>query len=446
MAEKIFLARFDGKCQKCGGRIQRKLTQVRHSREAGVTGTTSHAECWYSKPEMQRDVNGNYIPGTVPVPQPIKRNGVLSGTSYAPSVPQGGGIPIEEPRTPEPYREEPFIEMEPREELSTVQAAPDALSATLAAAVLPHLHNQIKINMAEVSSIVQKSIKDAGAAVQSLVDSSVQKALENHTRTIIIEDKSTGEAVRLDGLFHKQFDELFTLCQAGINVWLHGPAGGGKTKAAEQVAEALKRRFGHISLNRQSQPSLVMGYKTAHGEYMRTEFREVYENGGVFLLDEIGAANGNFLTSMNTALANNSCAFADKIVPQHENAVFIGADNTCGLGGNTTYNTREQVDAATRERFVFLDWQYDTDLERKAALAYNPSAARWVTWVQSTRAVVERLGVKLVVSPRASIMGARLLKMKKFMGEHVADLVLFKGIDRDTRSKVLMNSPVPSGI
>jgi len=236
---------------------------------------------------------------------------------------------------------------------------------------------------------------------------------------------------------------LLTLVRAGVNVWLHGAAGGGKSTVAEQVANALDLAFSHISLNVQSQPSLLMGFIGANGQYVRTEFRNRYEHGGIMLLDEIANASGNLLTSTNTALANGSCAFPDGVVKRHPNFVCIAADNTAGNGANGTYSSRNKVDGATRERFVFLEWEYDDHLTRQVTLGIHAQSEAWLAWTFRARETVRNLNLNLIVSPRAAIDGARLLRVG-LPYALVADAVVFKGIDTDTRTKVLSNVNLPS--
>lgn len=244
------------------------------------------------------------------------------------------------------------------------------------------------------------------------------------------------------GKTHKQFETLLKLVSLGCNVWIYGAAGGGKTTVCAQVADALGLDFAHISLNVQSQASLMMGYRDANGNYVSTEFRKVYENGGVFLIDEYDNASGNLLTSLNTAFANGSCAFPDGNVKRHKDALFIAASNTAGNGANATYNTRQKIDGASRERFIFLEWEYDTQLEKSLSLAINPTAQPWLTWVLSARETVARLSLPVLVTPRASIEGSRLL-LAGFNPLDVAKMVVFKGIDQDTQNKVIANVSLP---
>src|ERR1700676_639204 len=187
------------------------------------------------------------------------------------------------------------------------------------------------------------------------VEKEVEKVIEEVIEALpeVIEAKPAKRADR-----HFQFALLMQLAKAHtenvpVNVWLVGPAGSGKTKACEQVAHELGIEFyftGAIS-----EPYSLLGYKDANGNYVSTTFRQAYENGGVFLLDEVDGISPNALFTFNAALANGHCAFPDKVVKRHKDCIIIAAANTFGLGGTSDYVGRVKLDAATLSRFVWVE-------------------------------------------------------------------------------------------
>src|SRR5699024_2303605 len=98
------------------------------------------------------------------------------------------------------------------------------------------------------------------------------------------------------------------------------------------------------------------------------------------LLDEIDAGNPNVLAALNSALANNYCAFPDGMVKRHDNFRVIAAANTFGSGANIVYAGRNPIDGATKDRFVFIDFDIDENMERQ--IAGNDT---WVNIVQTIR-------------------------------------------------------------
>jgi MoxR-like ATPase len=230
---------------------------------------------------------------------------------------------------------------------------------------------------------------------------------------------------------HCQTATLRQLLSSGQHCYLVGPAGSGKTTAAEKCAAALGLNFYCQSVGAQTTQAQLLGFINATGQYVPTHFRQAYENGGLFLLDEIDAGNANVLTALNAALANGICSFPDRMVKRHENFLCVAAANTFGTGADRQYVGRNQLDAASIDRFAFLEWPYDEKLESQ--LAGNEE---WTGYVQKIRKAVAALKIRHVVSPRASIQGAKLLSAGMNRAE-VEEAVIWKGLDQPTRAKIL---------
>ena len=203
---------------------------------------------------------------------------------------------------------------------------------------------------------------------------------------------------------HRLTEKLLRAVAAGLSTFIVGPAGSGKTTAAEQVAAALGLPF--YMQGAAGGAHEYMGFVDARGAYNPTPFRAAFESGGVFLADEIDGSDASALLALNAALANGVCAFPGITTPvkKHADFRFIAAANTFGNGANRQYVGRSQLDAATLDRFVFIDWPYDTMLERQMS-----SNDQWLAFVQSARAAVEKINLRHVVSPRATLYGQTLL-------------------------------------
>lgn len=233
------------------------------------------------------------------------------------------------------------------------------------------------------------------------------------------------------GLQHCQFEQLLKMCTTGLNVFLVGPSGSGKTTAANSVAKALGVEF-HFTGAIASEYKLT-GFINAQGEIVSTEFRKAYEHGGLFLFDEIDASYPQAVLAFNAALSNNYMDFPDRRVERHKDFYCIAAANTFGLGADRQYVGRNQMDAASLDRFVFLEWQYDEKLETEIA-----NNDEWANYVQLVRKSVEGLKIRHVVSPRASISGAKLIQ-RGFDREFVEQSCLWKGMDQVTINKIKDN-------
>ena len=216
-----------------------------------------------------------------------------------------------------------------------------------------------------------------------------------------------------------------------IPSFLVGAAGSGKTTIAESTAKKFKLNFYCMSVGNQTTKSDLLGFISATGNYVSTVFRTAFEEGGVFLLDEIDAGNSNVLTILNSALANGYCSFPDGMVKRNTNFVCIASGNTIGQGSNKTYVGRNQLDGATLDRFVKIEWSYDEILEKKIS-----SNNAWTNRVQSIRKICNDMGLKLIVSPRASINGSKLIN-DGIPVLQVDESCIFKGqIDELTKQKI----------
>jgi MoxR-like ATPases len=237
-------------------------------------------------------------------------------------------------------------------------------------------------------------------------------ALAQQVRPIEIITRDAEAPVKLEGVQHEKFELLLRIVGANLPVFMVGPAGTGKTLGAETVARSLGLDFYAISVGSQTSKSDIFGYQDAQGNYHATAFRLAYENGGVFLLDEADAGNANVLVGLNASLSNGYVFFPDgKMVQMHENFRMIATANTFGNGASRQYVGRNQLDAATLDRFTVLTWDIDDRIEEAIAAKAPNFGARWLRVVRAVREeAIDRLELRAVVSPRATLRGSTLLE------------------------------------
>ena len=269
--------------------------------------------------------------------------------------------------------------------------------------------------------------------VDKEVDAGFKELKEMAKKTQKLEVKVGDKTVVVEGLKHKQLEQLITYAAMRLNPLLVGMAGTGKTHAGSQCAEALGLDFYSMSVGAQTSKSDIIGYMSAGGEYVTTHFRKAYEGGGVFLMDEVDAGNANVLIQINAALSNGLCAFPDKMVKRHEDFVFIASANTYGNGANRQYVGRNQLDAATLDRFAVIDWLIDDDLEESLAVGLNGKA--WYMAVRAARDYVAEKSIRALVSPRATQKGSLLLDAGQALDE-VIDATLLASVPDDKRTDV----------
>lgn len=242
-----------------------------------------------------------------------------------------------------------------------------------------------------------------------------------------------GETHAVIGKQHGQLDELIRVAALRLNILLVGMAGTGKTHASEQVAEALGLPFYTMSVGAQTSKSDIIGYMSATGSYIKTHFRDAYEHGGVFLMDEIDAGNSNVLIQINAALSNGVSSFPDAMIRRHKDFVFIASANTYGTGANRAYVGRNQLDAATLDRFTVIDWNIDERLER--SLSVGDKKDSWYETVVAVRDYIATHQIRALVTPRATQKGSILLHAGVAIKSTI-DAVLLSSVPDDRREEI----------
>ena len=246
-------------------------------------------------------------------------------------------------------------------------------------------------------------------------------------------------SVSIDESTHAAFEDCLDVLMAGDNLFMVGPPGTGKTTLSKQLATALgvERRF--ISCSPDMSTTRLAGYRDAHGNYVETGCRDAFETGKLFLLDEGDKGNPGVLAWTHTALENGECEFPDRIVERHENNYWCVAANTFGRGADMNFIGSNRMDAAFIDRFAFVELNIDEKLEEGLTLAQIPEdralALRWLSQVREWRGNAERHNLSFLITPRASIKGAALLRRGKSF-ERVAEMRVWKGIDADTRATI----------
>lgn len=262
--------------------------------------------------------------------------------------------------------------------------------------------------------------------------------------------------VDISTIKHKQFDDLFlwltTRLSSGIfqPVWLWGNPGGGKSHVAEQLSERLREWsisegilgddapenfFYPMYCSSLTTESKAIGFRSAAaGAYIAGCARQAYEHGGLFYLDEIDNANPDFLVNINAFLSNKTFMFPDGALVKRHPAFFVMAGaNTLGQGSVNGFK-RQVQDAASRDRYAKVYFEYDERLE--FALAQHD---RWTKYVRGVREYLSGLARNTVhITPRASYGGAAALR-RGLKPAAVVDAFLFSELSKDVRASVISN-------
>lgn len=281
------------------------------------------------------------------------------------------------------------------------------------------------------SGVVGKSAGMTDEERQMLQDLKAKVAELEARPPAVLEVKTEYATVKIEGRQHKAFQRVLQTCGAGVNCLLVGAAGSGKTTCAEKVAEALGLRFAALSVGEETSKSDLLGFVDASGVYHATPtVRDMFENGGVLLLDELDAGNANVVTILNSLLANGYCSFPDGMIKKHPDFRCIASANTFGRGADRMYVGRNALDAATLNRFVVKDFDYDEEMEMEIATNKD-----WCKKVQDYRHNAERLKLRIIISPRATFDGEKLIAAG-IPEDEVEDMAIFKGCDEGMKSKI----------
>jgi len=211
--------------------------------------------------------------------------------------------------------------------------------------------------------------------------------------TVVVPAKVESAAVAVTE--PKALSTLMRRHAAGFNnFFVSGPAGSGKTTLAQLLAAKLNRPFAFLSLTGGVNETHLLGfiaYNFTTGErlWQSTDFIRIFEGGGVFLLDEVDAADANVLLAINAALANGvvSNPFSGKEHKRHADTIIVAAANTMGTGATAEFVGRNKLDGATLDRFVgaVIKVEFDRDLETRLAVVAGRRDAEVLTLVWSMR-------------------------------------------------------------
>lgn len=324
------------------------------------------------------------------------------------------------------------------------------LAKAIADAVAPHV--KAGIDREQIEAIVDARI----------VDSLLPRRVE-----VVI--PGTGDMKDV-GVQHAYFEAIRRISLQRMNLWLVGPAGSGKTSVAAAVAESLGLPHYALSVCALTSKADLIGYRNvSDGKYVPTDLRQAYEHGGVFLLDEVDAGNANVMVIMNALLANGHCPFPDGMVKKHDDFILLAGANTVGLGADKQYVGRNQLDKATVDRFVMMEFPYDptieacmagvspncfseadrpdpiefiqvedkADAENDARLkaAAEVRCAEFCRKLVRVRKAMAELKVRHIVSPRATKAGCTLIRLG-FTMQDTMNMAVWKGLDADTVAKI----------
>lgn len=266
--------------------------------------------------------------------------------------------------------------------------------------------------------------------------------VQKHTYTINNKPAGTETLFEPD-VVHEIFPKVLDLatCSPREHIFVAGPSGSGKSFLAGQVATALGVPFGYMSCSGGINESHLLGrtipnVQTGEAMFITSEFVKRYEEGGMFLLDEIDAADPNVLIVLNNALANGMLAIPARIAnpyaKKHDDFICMVAANTFGRGSSRMYVGRNQLDEATLDRFRIgmLTMDYSPKIE-KMLCPVKSTYEMMLNW----RKQIEAAGMRRVLSTRFMAQAHRMMTQKGWTKQNVYE-ALTTGWSPDEKAKV----------
>lgn len=231
------------------------------------------------------------------------------------------------------------------------------------------------------------------------------------------------ETREVTGVVHEKFDDVLSLVNLDIPVFLSGSAGTGKNVICKQVAEALGMEF--YFTNAVTQEYQLKGFIDANGIYHETQFYKAFTQGGLFFLDEMDGSIPETLIILNSAIANRYFDFPTGRIDAHPDFRIIAAGNTIGTGADIEYTGRFQLDASSLDRFALITIDYSRTIE-DAITNNNNDLCRFA---RAFRRICEDAGIRCLFTYRSL---ERINKLEQIMDlPRVLKISLTKGLGID---------------
>ena len=157
------------------------------------------------------------------------------------------------------------------------------------------------------------------------------------------------------------------------NIMLVGPRGIGKTRMVQEIDKTLNSLYPEVHalpymITSPQAKHEVAGYGDAKGDAVRTEFTKGYVSPGITLVEEIDRSEPSALIAMNAATANKIMDTpVIGMIEQNPLCTIIATANTAGTGATEEYITANQLDASTRDRYVYIEMEFEDRIANKIA-------------------------------------------------------------------------------
>lgn len=279
------------------------------------------------------------------------------------------------------------------------------------------------------------------AQLEAMVEQAVNKVV---ARPVVVKLADLPD-VKFEGeLVHECFEALLRKVRAGVHVFLTGGPGVGKTTVTEQVARALAMEHVVATMKPLPQDHEFIGFVSpVTGKVVTGNVRNLYENGGILVLDEFDTAHPSTPPTLNMLLAQDYFDFPGndgqvERVRKHKDFRVIATGNTYGGGGSLEFAGTTRMNTATMDRFTFFHVGVDEKLEDAICRSIHPvHGPAIVSVVRKVRKNIEQYALKVFVTPRASIDATKLMVAGDTMTQAFDGRLVGRGLPKDQESKLL---------
>lgn len=249
-------------------------------------------------------------------------------------------------------------------------------------------------------------------------------------------------------IFHEKFEDILTMVLEDMNPYMIGPSGCGKTFLVDQISELIGLPYCDIGYINEEYD--LIGYKTATGDYSKTNFYDAYKFGFPAFGDELDNGNSVATVKLNsflTGLGEGKYCFPNgERVEKHPNFRFIGAGNTTGNGATAEFNTRQKIEESVQQRLTPIFMGYDNRIEAKILEDYP----EWLDLVIRFREITDKYAdhnemysAPGIITTRDAEIIKRLLTNKSYgVGDEATDKIikyLFIGTKDDDYLEFIKN-------
>ena len=253
------------------------------------------------------------------------------------------------------------------------------------------------------------------------------------TINITIGDKK--HTHQTERVLHPEFEWVMFLLANRRHVYLHGPAGSGKTEMAIECAKSLGLDFEY-----QNQVILrpdVQGFVDANGTYHDTPITRAASKGKLLICDEVDGWSPNALLCLNGLLSQGFIDIPNYgRINAHPDFYVVACGNTNGLGATALFNSRNKLCESDRDRFKLVEINYDPAVEKSIVGAHTDI----LDFINDLRDICRETKITLT-------LGYRCIKdLTDFYDyphtEKVVESCIFKGLKRDSVREIVSRMTV----